>query len=74
MSKNLEIKKLGKTIIPADQQKEHGDTVAFELVEFTINFFGAVDTFTLDTRISKDGTQSVVDGNGWIKHGYILQE
>ena len=72
--KNLKIKKLGKIIIPANQQKEYGETIAFELVEFTINYFNVVDTFTLNTRINKDGTQSVIDGNGWVKDGYILQE
>ncbi len=70
--KDLQIKKLGKTIIPAEHQKEHGDTVAFELVEFTINYFGALDKFVLDTRINKDGTQSVVGGNGWIADGFVL--
>lgn len=70
--KHLQIKKLGRTIIPAENQKEYGDTIAFELVEFTINFYGSLDKFILDTRINKDGTQSVIGGNGWIQDGFLL--
>lgn len=46
--------------------------VAVQLVTFYINFFGIEDTFTLDTRIYQDGKQEVIDGNGWIKHGTLI--
>lgn len=46
--------------------------VAVQLVTFYIKFFGVEDTFTLDTRIYQDGKQEVIDGNGWVKHGTLI--
>ena len=45
--------------------------IAFQIVEFTISDpFN--QKFTLDTKIMKDGSQLVIDGNGWIKSGYDI--
>lgn len=49
-----------------------GETVAFQLVEYVINYFGATVTNTLDTRITKDGKQYFIDGDGFIKAGSEL--
>jgi len=62
-------KKLKLVEVPKNEQD---DAVAFQLVEFSINYFGSKDTFILDTKILKDGTQVVIDGNGWIKDGYLV--
>jgi len=46
--------------------------VAFQLVKFTINFFGNEIETTHDTKIMKDGRQIVIGGCGYIKEGYEL--
>ena len=65
--KKIEIKKLNKVQAPAG---EYIDIVAFQMVQFTINFFGHIESFVLDTKIMNDGTQMVIDGNGFIPDGY----
>jgi len=47
--------------------------IAFQLVDFTISYFGNESSFTLDTIIKEDGTQTVVDGNGFIPSGYEIK-
>ncbi|QPI18500.1 hypothetical protein [Providencia phage PSTCR7] len=49
-----------------------GETVAFQLVEYVINFFGTEVRNTLDTRITKDGRQFFIDGDGFIDAGSEL--
>lgn len=44
--------------------------VAFQLVKFTINYFGSKIESTHDTKIMKDGRQIVIGGCGFIKDGY----
>lgn len=52
---------------------EAGDgIVAFQMVEFVINFFGNQVVSVLDTKIMQDGRQFVIDGDGFIKSGYEL--
>lgn len=46
--------------------------VAFQLVKFTINFYGNEIETTHDTKIMKDGRQIVIGGCGYIKEGYEL--
>ena len=46
--------------------------VAFQMVTFTINFFGNEIETTHDTKIMKDGRQIVIGGCGYIKNGYEL--
>jgi hypothetical protein len=55
-----------------DLQDIANGIVAFEQVEFTINFFGTIIETTHDTKILKDGTQIVIGGCGYIQEGYIL--
>lgn len=46
--------------------------VAFQLVQFEINFFGNVIETTHDTKIMKDGSQLVIGGCGYIPAGFAL--
>ena len=65
--KNLQIKKLKKVQAPSD------DTNSFyQLVEFTFDFFGQTMVSALDTKITKEGEQIVIEGDGFIKTGYIV--
>lgn len=69
--KEIEVKK-GALVKNTDKQLLKKGIVAFQLVVFTIKFFGKEITDTLDTKIMKDGSQIVIDGNGFIKAGYQL--
>ena len=44
--------------------------VAFQMVNFIINFFGNEIESTHDTKIMEDGRQLVIDGCGFIPDGY----
>ena len=68
--KKIEIKKGHLVEIPASER--FNDAVAVQLVAFTVNFFGNIETFTLDTKIDANGKQTVIDGNGWISTGYEI--
>jgi len=46
--------------------------VAFQMVKFTINFYGNEIETTHDTKIMSDGKQIVIGGCGYIKEGYEL--
>lgn len=62
----IKVKRLNK--VEADP-KEYNDIIAFQFVEFEINFYGNVSTSTLDTKITKCGKQIVIDGDGFIPAG-----
>lgn len=55
-----------------DEELLNKGIVAFQLVKFTINFYGHEIESTHDTKIMKDGRQIVVGGCGYIKDGYEL--
>ena len=67
--KNIQIKKLEKVEAP---KCEYKNILAFQLVEFSINFYGHIENFILDTKIMKNGKQLVIDGNGFIPSGYQI--
>lgn len=46
--------------------------VAFQLVKFTINFYGTEIETTHDTKIMSNGQQIVIGGCGYINEGYEL--
>lgn len=69
--KNLTIKKQKLVKVPEDQIKG-SKYVAFQLVEFSIDFFGCFQKDVLDTGIDANGIQTVIDGNGWIPAGYEI--
>jgi hypothetical protein len=68
--KTVEIKKMALIEVPAGEIE---GVKAVQLCEFTINFFGNVDIFVLDTKILEDGRQLVIDGNGWIPANYEIK-
>lgn len=57
--------------VPVQHQKEEG-CVAFQLVELTYVFCGRRMVETFDTKILKNGKQLVINGNGIIKDGFII--
>ena len=69
--KAIEIKKGQIINVPAEYQDEEG-CVAFQMVEFSYMFYGSKQTDTLDTKILKDGTQIVINGNGFISEGTTI--
>ncbi len=69
--KAIETKKLQRTEVPAEYQKEEG-CVAFQLVQFTYFFYGKQMITTFDTKILKNGDQVVINGNGFIKNGFKI--
>lgn len=46
--------------------------VAFQLVQLSHSFYGQEMTEVFDTKIMNDGSQIVIDGNGFIKSGFQL--
>jgi hypothetical protein len=67
--KNLQIKKLKKV-----KASKGDENLFYQLVEFTINFYGNKMTSILDTKITKEGKQIVIDGNGFIEAGLIINK
>lgn len=57
----------------ADKETLKMGIVAFQRVEFKYTFYGKEMTDYLDTKIMRDGSQIVIDGNGFIKAGYRLK-
>ena len=55
-----------------DKQMKKQGIVAFQLVKFTYSFYGQVMTDIIDTKIMADGSQIVIDGNGFIKSGFTI--
>ena len=43
--------------------------IAFQLVKFEYTFYGSLQSDIIDTKIMADGSQIVIDGNGFIKAG-----
>ena len=48
--KKIEMNKLNRVEAPKGEYK---DIVAFQMVEFVINFYGNIESFLLDTKILK---------------------
>lgn len=71
MEKAVKIQKLQRVDVPLEFQEKEG-CVAFQMVKFTYTFYGSEQTDTLDTKIMKDGSQIVIGGNGFIKHGFEI--
>ena len=68
MTNAIKIEKLSRVENTDLETLEYG-IVAFQLVKFTYLFYGSLQSEILDTKIMKDGTQIVIDGNGFIKSG-----
>ena len=66
--KNLEIKKFAK-VETLDTRDLKDGIKAFQLIKYTLNFYGNEITNTLDTKIMEDGRQIIIDGDGFLKAG-----
>ena len=71
MTNAIQIEKLAKVEIPAEELTNDG-IVAYQLVKFTYTFYGQQMEDVIDTKIMADGSQFVIDGNGFIKSGFQL--
>ena len=69
--KSIKITKYNK-VENTDKEFLSEGIVAFQLVKFTISFYGNETETIHDTKIMKDGRQFVIGGCGYIKDGYEL--
>lgn len=67
--KKIEITKLTRVEAPSG---EYENIAAFQMIEYAIDFFGNIITGTLDTKITNDGRQFVISGDGYIPEGYEI--
>ena len=58
-----------KSVDSSKEDKESG-VVAFQVIEFVINYFGNIVVTEHDTKIMQDGKQFVIGGCGYIKDGF----
>jgi hypothetical protein len=68
MTTAIKIEKLTR-VENTDKKMLNKGIVAFQMVKFTYFFYGSLQSEILDTKIMKDGSQIVIDGNGFIKSG-----
>lgn len=66
--KNITLTK--KTKVEAPQEFKKLGVVAFQLVDFVIDYFGNKIECSHDTKIMSDGRQLVIGGDGFIADGY----
>lgn len=71
MSKQVEFKKLALVKVPAEHQVEEG-CIAFQVVEYAINYFGTKVEGRIDTKIGLDGVQRVFGGDGFFEDGKAI--
>lgn len=67
----IRVTKLQKVEIPVEHLENDG-IVAFQMVKFEYNFYGNLQSDIIDTKIMADGSQIVIDGNGFIKSGHQI--
>jgi len=68
----MKIKRLKLEPVKKQEMYKDEGIVAFQMVEFTIDFYGIEDIFIKDTKILEDGRQFVIDGNGFIEGGFEI--
>ena len=71
MSTGIKIEKFQKTEVPSEYQKEEG-CVSFQMVKISYSFYGKEMSEVFDTKILADGSQVIIDGNGFIKSGMAI--
>jgi hypothetical protein len=71
MTQAIKIQKLQIVNVPTEYQKEEG-CVAFQMVKLTYNFYGKEMSEMFDTKITENGNQYVISGNGFIKDGFQI--
>ena len=70
--KKITVKKLNR-VENTDKEMQGMGIIAFQVVEFTINFYGKIIETTHDTKIMKDGKQLVIGSCGFIPSGYEVK-
>lgn len=73
MSKKITITKGPRVETPDANDKAQG-IVAFQVVNFEIDFYGSKCITTHDTKIMADGRQLVIDGCGYIQNGFDVSQ
>jgi len=71
MNKEVKITK-GQRVENPDAELQGQGIVAFQMVNFTILFYGTEIETSHDTKIMEDGSQIVIGGCGFIPDGYKL--
>ena len=67
--KNITTKKFNR-VENTDKEFLAKGIVAFQVLEFNIEYFGRKMEITHDTKIMQDGRQLVIGGCGFIKEGF----
>lgn len=67
----MKIKKMPPIAVPFEHQEAEG-CVAFQAVEYSVNYFGNLITGTVDTKIGLDGVQRVHGGDGFFEDGKVI--
>ena len=70
--KSVTVNKMSLVSLTEDQKFD--GIVAFQMCEFVISFFGKTIVSILDTKITEDGKQVVIDGDGYIPAGYEVAQ
>jgi hypothetical protein len=73
MANSIQIEKLQIVQVPAEYQQSEG-CVAFQMVKLTYSFYGKVMTSIYDTKILNNGEQMVINGDGFIKDGFLINK
>ena len=70
MNKKIKITRGAQVEAPKEDQKL--GVMAFQVVNFIIEYFGNTIETSHDTIIKSDGTQTVIGGCGFIPHGFDI--
>lgn len=68
--KTITMNKKAKVEAPKEDQSK--GVMSYQVVEFVISYFGTEIVTEHDTKIEKDGRQTVIGGCGFIPHGYAV--
>ena len=71
MMKTVTVNRMARVEAPEEFKAE--GIVAFQIVNFEINFFGSIVETSHDTKIMDDGRQIVIGGDGFIPAGYEVK-
>ena len=70
--KKITLNKKGRVEAPVEFKAK--GIVAFQVVEFVIDYFGSLVVTHHDTEIRENGKQLVIGGCGFIPHGYEVSQ
>jgi hypothetical protein len=66
--KNITLTKRAK--VEAPKELKDAGVVAFQVVDFVVDYFGNKIESSHDTKILEDGRQLVIGGDGFIREGF----